>query len=77
MLHYPGFLAGDFDTSFVETAFAEADRRRERPVTVAVAAAALAAFLDRQQSRLGGESNGSRHAAWWEAGLREAQRGRT
>ena len=77
VLHHPGFLAGDFDTSFVETAFAEADRRRERPVTVAVAAAALAAFLDRQQSRLGGESNGSRHAAWWEAGLREAQRGRT
>jgi acetyl-CoA carboxylase biotin carboxylase subunit len=77
VLHHPGFLAGDFDTSFVETAFAEADRRRERPVAVAVAAAALAAFLDRQQARLGGESNGSRPAAWWEAGLREAQRGRT
>ena len=77
VLHHPAFLAGDFDTSFVDGAFAEADRRRERPVAVAVAAAALAAFLDRQPARLGGGSNGSRHSAWWEAGLREAQRGRT
>ncbi len=77
VLHHPAFMAGDFDTSFVEKAFAEADRRRDRPVAVAVAAAALAAFFDRQQARLGGESNGSRPSAWWEAGLRAAQRGRT
>jgi len=77
VLHHPAFVAGDFDTSFVDGVFAEADRKRERPVAVAVAAAALAAFHDRQQARLGGESNGARHSAWWEAGLREAQRGRS
>jgi acetyl-CoA carboxylase, biotin carboxylase subunit len=77
VLHHPAFVAGDFDTSFVDGVFAEADRKRERPVAVAVAAAALAAFHDRNQARLGGESSGSRHSAWWEAGLREAQRGRS
>ena len=77
VLHHPAFVAGDFDTSFVDGVFAEADRKRERPVAVAVAAAALTAFLERQQARVGGESSGLRHSAWREAGLREAQRGRS
>jgi acetyl-CoA carboxylase biotin carboxylase subunit len=76
VLHHPGFLAGDYDTSFVEKAFADVDRKRERPVEIAVAAAAIAAFRERQRARLSGAS-GVRPSAWWEAGLREAQRGRS
>jgi acetyl-CoA carboxylase biotin carboxylase subunit len=77
VLHHPGFLAGDYDTSFVEKAFGEADRRRERPVEIAVAAAAIAAFRERQRARLSADSPGRARSAWWEAGLREAQRGRS
>jgi acetyl-CoA carboxylase biotin carboxylase subunit len=77
VLHHPGFLAGDYDTSFVEKAFADTDRKRERPVEIAVAAAAIAAFRERQRARLSGDSSGGPPSAWWEAGLREAQRGRS
>jgi acetyl-CoA carboxylase biotin carboxylase subunit len=70
------FVAGDFDTSFVESAFAQSDRARERPYDVALAAAALRAFRDREKARLRPrvESNGA--SAWWRAGLREAHRTR-
>ena len=76
VLRHPAFLAGEFDTSFVETAFAQADRERERPVEVAVVAAALAAFRERQRARLAGNADPRARSAWWVAGLREAQRGR-
>jgi acetyl-CoA carboxylase, biotin carboxylase subunit len=76
VLHHPAFLAGDFDTSFVEKAFADADRRRERPVDVAVAAAAVHAFRERQKARLSDGSSGPPTSPWWQAGLREAQQGR-
>jgi acetyl-CoA carboxylase biotin carboxylase subunit len=76
VLHHPAFLSGDFDTSFVEQAFAAADQARERPVEVAVVAAAIRAYRDKQATRLvpGGRSEAG--SAWWRAGLLEAQRGR-
>jgi acetyl-CoA carboxylase biotin carboxylase subunit len=74
VLRHEAFLAGDFDTSFVEKVFAEADRKRERPVEVAVAAAALRAFRDRQAARLSTAVNGARSPAWWRAGATERLR---
>ena len=76
VLHHPAFLSGDFDTTFVEQVFAEADRKRERPLEVAVAAAALAAFRERRSARPGEGPGRARPSAWWECGLRDALRGR-
>ena len=64
-----------FDTSFVEQVFAEADRKRERPLEVAVAAAALAAFRERRAARLAGNPGRPSRSPWWEYGLREGLRG--
>jgi len=75
VLHHPAFLSGDFDTSFVEQVFAEADRKRERPLEVAVAAAALAAFRERRAARLAGNPGRPSRSPWWECGLREGLRG--
>ncbi len=75
MLRHPDFLAGDFDTSFVEKVFAESDRKRERPVEVAVAAAAIRAFRERHATRLG-SSNGAATSPWRAAALRDGLRGR-
>ncbi len=74
VLHHPAFVAGDFDTSFVEKVFADADRARERPVEVAVAAAALAAYRERQAARVAPRTSGDGSSPWWRAGLAEAQR---
>ncbi len=76
VLHNPAFLAGDFDTSFVEKAFAAEDRARERPVEVAVAAAAIRAYRERQGARLAPAHEGGAGSPWWRAGLEGAQRGR-
>jgi acetyl-CoA carboxylase biotin carboxylase subunit len=78
VLHHPAFLSGDFDTSFVEKVFAAADRERERPIEVAVCAAAIRAFREKQAARLSGAAAGAslEGAPWWRAGLLEAQRGR-
>jgi acetyl-CoA carboxylase biotin carboxylase subunit len=76
VLRHPAFVAGDFDTSFVETRFAEADRARERPLEVAVAAAALRAFRDRTAARGAGRAGAAAPSPWWQAGVGEAQRSR-
>jgi acetyl-CoA carboxylase biotin carboxylase subunit len=56
VLHHPSFEAGDFDTGFVEKVFAQADRERERPWEVAVAAAAIRAYRDRLRARGGDDA---------------------
>ena len=76
VLHHPAFLSGEFDTSFVEQVFAETDGKRERPLEVAVAAAALAAFRERRSARLGERPGSAPPSPWWEGGLRDALRGR-
>jgi acetyl-CoA carboxylase biotin carboxylase subunit len=63
VLHHPSFEAGDFDTGFVEKVFAQADRDRERPWEVAVAAAAIRAYRDRLQAR-GVEVAPAASSAW-------------
>jgi acetyl-CoA carboxylase biotin carboxylase subunit len=78
VLHHPDFVAGSFDTSFVEKTFAESDRQRARPVEVAVAAAAIRAFRERQSARLASSENGSAPSSPWRAaalreGLREGR----
>jgi acetyl-CoA carboxylase biotin carboxylase subunit len=72
ILQHPGFVAGDYDTSFLEQLLSSEDRR-ERPVEVAVAAAAIRAFNERQAARLS-PSEGTSRSTWREAGLREGQR---
>jgi acetyl-CoA carboxylase biotin carboxylase subunit len=75
VLHHPDFLAGDFDTSFVEKAFAESDRKRARPLEVAVAAAAISAFRERQATRLVSANGDGTPSPWRAAALREGLRG--
>ncbi len=74
VLRHPAFVAGEFDTSFVNTVFAETDRARVRPVEVAVAAAALRTFRERQAARREGPEGGGGASPWWRAGLHEALR---
>jgi acetyl-CoA carboxylase biotin carboxylase subunit len=75
VFRHPAFLAGDFDTSFVETAVAGADRAPGRASELAVVAAAIRAFRDRQAVRRAPAGDGRGGSSWWQAGLREAQRG--
>ena len=72
VLRHPAFLAGDVDTSFVDTVLAGDDGDRARPVDVAVAAAAIRAFQDVEASRLHARRDGTGGSAWHAAGLREA-----
>jgi acetyl-CoA carboxylase, biotin carboxylase subunit len=72
VLAHPAFVAGEIDTAFVEKVFAETDRDRRRPLEVAVAAAAIRAYRDRQTSRLAPQSSAG---GWQQAARREALRG--
>jgi acetyl-CoA carboxylase, biotin carboxylase subunit len=76
VLRNPDFVAGDFDTSFVEKAFAETDRKRPRPLEVAVAAAAISAFRERQASRLVSVNGDGTPSPWRTAALLDGLRGR-
>jgi acetyl-CoA carboxylase biotin carboxylase subunit len=75
VLRHPAFLAGDFDTSFVQTAFAGAERRPARGAEVAVVAAAIRAFREGQAVRAPGGDGRGGATSWWQEGVREAQRG--
>jgi acetyl-CoA carboxylase biotin carboxylase subunit len=75
VLRHPAFVAGEFDTSFVDTVFAGADRARERPLDVAVAAAALRAYRERSARQAAGPVPPA-PSRWWQAGIGEAQAGR-
>jgi acetyl-CoA carboxylase biotin carboxylase subunit len=74
VLRHPAFLAGELDTSFVDTVFAEANGQRRRPVEIAAVVAAIRAFQERgavpQESAGAGDDAVS---PWRTAGLREAQ----
>jgi acetyl-CoA carboxylase biotin carboxylase subunit len=74
VLDHPAFIAGDYDTSFVERAFADGAAGAEPPVPLAVAAAAIRAFRERQRGTAEPASAGA-PSAWWQAGVREALRG--
>jgi acetyl-CoA carboxylase biotin carboxylase subunit len=75
VLRHPDFLAGEFDTAFVERVFEREDAERVRPWEVAVAAAAIRALRDRRAQRLPADATET-GSPWWRQGLAEAQRGR-
>jgi acetyl-CoA carboxylase biotin carboxylase subunit len=75
VLQHPDFVAGRIDTSFVERVLAEGPAAGDRPIDVAVAAAAIHAYLERRSARRPKEG-ASAPSAWWQAGLREAQASR-
>jgi acetyl-CoA carboxylase biotin carboxylase subunit len=52
VLRHPAFLAGDFDTSFIEGAFAASPPPPDGPWEAAVVAAAVHAFRERQAARV-------------------------
>ena len=70
VLRHPAFLAGDIDTSFVQT-FGSVPDRREQPTAAAIVAAALHAFRERQAPATRFEAAAS-VPAWRLAGRREA-----
>ncbi len=71
VLRHADFVAGEFDTSFVERVLEDRQARREGRLDVAVTAAAVRAFLERQAARQ--TSAPADHASgWWRAGVREA-----
>ncbi len=73
VLRHPAFVAGDFDTSFLDKAFAADDRERARPTEVAAIAAALATLRERERSRLKPATEAA-PGAWRAAALREGLR---
>jgi acetyl-CoA carboxylase biotin carboxylase subunit len=70
VLAHPDFVAGDFDTSFVEKALAAPSGPGERTEAIAVAAAAIRAFEERRAARVAPAAPGV--PSWRMAGLREA-----
>ncbi len=76
VLRHPGFLAGEFDTSFVETALAGTEHERDRPLGAAIAAAAIEAYREREAARVRPTDGSPARSQWWLTGLREAH-GRT
>ena len=60
VLAHPAFVAGDFDTSFLDTALPAGKSRRGREVEIAVAAAAISAYEERRAARRS-PGNGARH----------------
>ncbi len=74
VLGHPAFVAGDFDTSFVDTQLAGTDGPRPRSVEIAVAAAAIRAFEERRAGRVPPDRPGL--PPWRAAGLREAHASR-
>ena len=71
VLRHPAFVAGDFDTSFLETALRQEPVPHPRALDVAVAAAAIHAFRARQTSRPQAPGPAAAASGWRRAALRE------
>jgi acetyl-CoA carboxylase, biotin carboxylase subunit len=70
VLAHPAFAAGDFDTSFLDSALPPG--RAGREVEIAVAAAAISAYEERRSRRRSPAGSGAAVSAWSAAGRREA-----
>jgi acetyl-CoA carboxylase, biotin carboxylase subunit len=70
VLAHPAFAAGDFDTSFLDTAILDGKAGRE--VEIAVAVAAISAYEERRTRRASPGGGGAAVSAWSAAGRREA-----
>jgi acetyl-CoA carboxylase, biotin carboxylase subunit len=66
VLRHPAFLAGDFDTSFVQAVLAEGAQQPEPPWEPAILAAALTAYRERQAARHVASAEGTRSG--WRSG---------
>ena len=75
VLRDPGFVAGDFDTSFVATLLARGDERTERPAEVAAIAAAIRAFEERRLTRARAQARPPRRRGEPQAGARRTRPG--
>jgi acetyl-CoA carboxylase, biotin carboxylase subunit len=64
VLRHPAFVSGDYDTSFIETAFRDAPGKPDRPWDVALAAAALHAHRERQKTVHDAGSGPGGGSAW-------------
>jgi acetyl-CoA carboxylase biotin carboxylase subunit len=69
-LNHPAFVAGDVDTSFVETVLAAGNGQPSSVIEIAVMAAAITAFEESRSERTAPDAAGV--APWRAAGLREA-----
>jgi acetyl-CoA carboxylase biotin carboxylase subunit len=76
VLRDPGFLSGEYDTSYVDRLAVDAEPATAPPWEVAVTAAAVRAYRERQAAVLASRPSADGTSAWWQAGLREAQGGR-
>jgi acetyl-CoA carboxylase, biotin carboxylase subunit len=72
VLSHPAFVAGDFDTSFLEAAIPGGRTRTRREVEIAVAVAAISAYEERRAARLAPGNGFGTTSAWGAAGRREA-----
>jgi acetyl-CoA carboxylase, biotin carboxylase subunit len=70
VMRHPDFVAGDFDTSFVERVKAGAAAGDDRPWQIGVAAAAIRRLEDRRAARLSPETVADGGSAWTHAGWR-------
>jgi acetyl-CoA carboxylase biotin carboxylase subunit len=70
LLRDPDFVAGDFDTAFAQKLVGQADARPARRAEVAVIAAAIRAFEERQEARA--RVQAAPASAWLAEGRREA-----
>jgi acetyl-CoA carboxylase biotin carboxylase subunit len=74
VLRHPAFVAGDYDTSFLQTALGDAPPAGDGAWEAAVAAAAVAAFTQRRRAARGHEDavaggvSAWRGASWRQAG---------
>ncbi len=67
VLRHPAFVAGEYDTSFVEKFLQEPQGSPERPWEIAVAAAAIRELQDRRAARHAASGDGLRLSAWRQA----------
>jgi len=71
VLQDPGFLAGEFDTSFLESL--PPDHQDPEQVDLAAVAAAVMAFRDRGRAPEA-QASAERPSPWWQAGVRDGHR---
>jgi acetyl-CoA carboxylase biotin carboxylase subunit len=76
LLRHPGFLSGDYDTSFVESLSRESPPTDDALAEVAVVAAAIRGARDRAADRAAVAASAPPTASWWRAGIADSHRGR-
>ena len=76
LLRHPGFLSGDYDTSFIEGFSRDSPPLADELAEVAVVAAAIRGVRDRAADRAGAAGSAPPTSSWWRAGIADSHRGR-